>query len=136
MCPRYDAYLNSALITRSCVTAMPSTRSQAVLRPSPKTAFVSRSRPSAGKLPAPSRCAIDGRGRAESLVFDTIVVIGAGLVRAFEPPDLAAPLAIAIDFDASELAACVMSARLLPLCVRVELDPVRKPLGGPTASPP
>jgi hypothetical protein len=52
---------------------MPSTQSQADLRPSPKTAFVSRRRPNnaykAGKFLAPSRCAADGRDRAESLVF-------------------------------------------------------------------
>ena len=45
MCPRYDICSNGALVMRSCVTAMPSTRSQVVLRPSPKTAFVSRMRP-------------------------------------------------------------------------------------------
>jgi hypothetical protein len=44
MCPRFDGCSNSALITRSCVTAMPSTRSQAVLRPSLKTASASRLR--------------------------------------------------------------------------------------------
>src|ERR1700722_9175389 len=45
MCPRCDGCSNSALLTGSCVTVTPSIQSQAVLQPSPKTAFVSQMRP-------------------------------------------------------------------------------------------